>query len=95
MSENEKQFVQALLTENAELHELHTALSHAIEQKDNDLIKPKSRIIRTQNHCLLSTRFDPDFLQEEPVTFWHSCLPVPVFHVCPLNPAYRYGIWKL
>lgn len=48
MSENEKQFVQALLTENAELHELQTALSHAVEQKDNDLIKARELIVSLQ-----------------------------------------------
>ena len=48
MSKDEKQFVQALLTENAELHELYTALSYALEQKDNDLIKARELIINLQ-----------------------------------------------
>ena len=52
MSENEKQFVQALLTENAELHELHTALSRAIEQKDNDLIKARELNVRLQEQIV-------------------------------------------
>ena len=48
MSEDEKRFVQVLLTENAELHELNTALSHALEQKDNDLIKARELIVSLQ-----------------------------------------------
>ena len=48
MSENERQFVQALLTENEELHELHAALSRVLEQKDNDLIKARALIASLQ-----------------------------------------------
>ena len=48
MSEDEKQFVQALITENAGLHEMYTALSHALEQKDTDLIKARELIVDLQ-----------------------------------------------
>ena len=48
MSEDEKQFVQALITENAGLHEMYTALSHALDQKDNDLIKARELIVSLQ-----------------------------------------------
>ena len=48
MSESEKQFVQALISENAELRESYTALSDVLEQKDNDLIKARELIVGLQ-----------------------------------------------
>ena len=49
MSEDEKQFVQTLITENAGLQEAYTALSHALDQKDNDLIKARELIVSLQD----------------------------------------------
>ena len=48
MSEDEKQFVQTLITENAGLQEAYTALSHVLDQKDNALIKARELIVNLQ-----------------------------------------------
>ena len=48
MSEDEKQFVQTLITENAGLQEAYADMSHALDQKDSDLIKARELIVSLQ-----------------------------------------------